>query len=74
MSAERFSPVTTMLIALTALFIHTSDGIAQSVMQWRGIARDGIYHETNLLKSWPETGPGQILKIDRSAMGLHHLL
>ncbi len=69
MSAERFSPVTTMLIALTALFIHTSDGIAQSVMQWRGIARDGIYHETNLLKSWPETGPGQILKIDSIGNG-----
>ena len=25
--------------------------------QWRGVNRDGIYQEKNLLKSWPETGP-----------------
>lgn len=25
--------------------------------QWRGINRDGIYHDKNLLKSWPEEGP-----------------
>ena len=25
--------------------------------QWRGMNRDGISHETNLLKKWPEEGP-----------------
>ena len=25
--------------------------------QWRGEGRDGIYHETGLLKEWPEDGP-----------------
>jgi outer membrane protein assembly factor BamB len=25
--------------------------------QWRGPNRDGIYHETDLLKQWPENGP-----------------
>lgn len=27
------------------------------VSQWRGTERNGIYNETGLLKSWPETGP-----------------
>lgn len=27
------------------------------IAQWRGPARDGIYHETGLLKEWPEDGP-----------------
>ena len=26
-------------------------------LQWRGINRDGIYHETGLLKEWPAEGP-----------------
>lgn len=30
---------------------------AQDNIQWRGTDRTGIYHETGLLKSWPETGP-----------------
>ena len=25
--------------------------------QWRGAMRDGIYHETELLDTWPEDGP-----------------
>lgn len=29
----------------------------QSVAQWRGIHRDGIYQEQNLLNSWPASGP-----------------
>ena len=29
----------------------------QENSQWRGEARDGVYHETGLLKSWPEGGP-----------------
>jgi outer membrane protein assembly factor BamB len=27
------------------------------ISDWRGPNRDGIYPETGLLKSWPETGP-----------------
>jgi outer membrane protein assembly factor BamB len=30
---------------------------AQSIAQWRGINRDGVYNEQQLLKSWPEKGP-----------------
>lgn len=25
--------------------------------QWRGANRDGIFHETDLLKHWPDDGP-----------------
>ena len=30
---------------------------AQTVYQWRGPARDGIYNESGLLSQWPEEGP-----------------
>jgi outer membrane protein assembly factor BamB len=30
---------------------------SQTVSQWRGVNRDGIYNESRLLKTWPETGP-----------------
>lgn len=29
----------------------------REILQWRGEDRSGVYHETGLLKSWPETGP-----------------
>lgn len=29
------------------------------IVEWRGEDRNGIYHETNLLKVWPEDGPGE---------------
>ncbi|MDH5400521.1 MAG: PQQ-binding-like beta-propeller repeat protein, partial [Cyclobacteriaceae bacterium] len=31
---------------------------SSEVSQWRGPNRDGKYAETNLLKQWPENGPG----------------
>lgn len=30
---------------------------SQNLSQWRGVNRDGTYHEKNLLKTWPESGP-----------------
>jgi len=30
---------------------------AQDVLQWRGVDRTGFYHDSILLKSWPEAGP-----------------
>ncbi|NVO11050.1 MAG: PQQ-like beta-propeller repeat protein [Bacteroidales bacterium] len=40
-----------------ACFIVSASGIAQEVLQFRGADRSGIYKESNLLKSWPATGP-----------------
>ena len=43
------------VIILTSFLIP--EIIAQTSNGWRGPARDGIFRETGLLKSWPETGP-----------------
>lgn len=48
---------------LTVLFflcLFAYSGLSQNVYQWRGPNREGIYPETNLLKSWPENGPQQL--------------
>ena len=40
------------LFSVTTSFIQ-----AQAISQWRGAHRDGIYNETQLMKTWPEAGP-----------------
>lgn len=42
------------VLLLTSAF---SPLFAQTISQWRGNNRDGLYDGTNLLKAWPETGP-----------------
>ncbi|GHU88716.1 polyvinylalcohol dehydrogenase [Bacteroidia bacterium] len=37
---------------------------AQENSQWRGIERNGIYHETGLLKQWPANGPQLLWSYD----------
>lgn len=44
------------LLLSTALLIFSCTKKTE-LNQWRGENRDGIYHETNLLKEWPENGP-----------------
>ena len=45
-----------LLVFLNVLLIfHVVN--AQTFNSWRGPDRDGHYHETNLLKSWPANGP-----------------
>ena len=43
-------------LLITALVV-TSLLQAQSVYQWRGTERNGIYYESGLLAQWPEDGP-----------------
>lgn len=45
------------LSSLSLLLFITFQISAQVSTQWRGMNRDGIYEESNLLKSWPEEGP-----------------
>ena len=46
---------------LACFIIFTSAGIqAQDTAQFRGLNRDGVYPEKNLLASWPEGGPAQL--------------
>ncbi len=45
---------------LTIFIIIATNAISQNheiKSQWRGVSRNGIYHDKNLLKSWPESGP-----------------
>lgn len=43
------------LFCLLNLLVYSSR--SQDIAQWRGPNRNGIYPETGLLKSWPQTGP-----------------
>jgi outer membrane protein assembly factor BamB len=42
---------------------------SQENVQWRGINRDGVYHETGLLKSWPAEGPKLLWHYDELGEG-----
>ncbi len=50
-------------LVLCLLFLTLSLS-AQDNIQWRGTDRTGIYHETGLLKSWPENGPALLWHYD----------
>jgi outer membrane protein assembly factor BamB len=50
---------------LLIAFLTISSGIlAQTITQFRGPQRNGLYPETNLLKSWPAEGPAMLWKIE----------
>jgi len=57
--------LTTILIAL--LLCGTT--IAQTAVGWRGINRDGVFHETGLLKSWPSNGPELLWSVEGVGKG-----
>ncbi len=42
---------------------------SQDISQWRGPDRNGIYPETGLMKSWPETGPALLWHYDELGDG-----
>jgi len=45
------------LALLLFLIASACNRQSQNISQWRGVNRDGIYQEKNLLKTWPEAGP-----------------
>lgn len=42
----------------------------EDISQWRGLERDGIYPEKNLLSVWPESGPELKLRIEDIGKGV----
>lgn len=57
-------PFFNLLFALIAISFFSQSCSTKSaedhtikIAQWRGDNRDGIYHETDLLDKWPESGP-----------------
>ncbi len=43
--------------------------VSQDLVQWRGINRDGIYHEKGLLEKWPESGLNMLWQYDQLGDG-----
>jgi outer membrane protein assembly factor BamB len=52
---------TSLLLTLATLSFSL---FAQTITQFRGPQRNGIYQETNLLKSWPAEGPAMLWKAE----------
>ena len=44
------------MVVLALIFLW-QPSLSQSITQFRGPARNGVFPETGLLKSWPDTGP-----------------
>ena len=51
-------------ILLPGLILLSLSLFSQSVIQFRGPARNGIYDEKMLLKSWPDEGPPLLWKAE----------
>ena len=58
------------LILVKLIFlIAVSVSNAQSVQNWRGPERMGIYHERGLLQEWPAGGPGMLWAYEQMGVG-----
>lgn len=58
--------VISVLLILFSIVINVN---SQSLVEWRGVNRTGIYPDKNLLKSWPEKGPELVLEISDIGTG-----
>ncbi len=52
-----------ILIFCFLAFLLTSSSGPAKLYEWRGKDREGIYYESNLLKSWPAEGPKKLWSI-----------
>jgi len=58
-----------ILPGLIFLMILSCKSQKDETSQWRGPDRKGIFHETGLLKSWPENGPELLWSIEGLGAG-----
>ncbi|MCX6271632.1 MAG: PQQ-like beta-propeller repeat protein [Bacteroidetes bacterium] len=54
---------------ITGFVIQFVEIQAQTIAQWRGPERKGVYAETGLLTSWPEEGPKLLWSVDSLGNG-----
>ncbi len=54
---------------LTILLAFISLSLTAQITQWRGPNRDGHFPATNLMESWPEAGPEEILEVEGIGKG-----
>jgi outer membrane protein assembly factor BamB len=57
------------LLTLIFLLFSCSSSKEQTVYEFRGTDRTGIYNETSLLEVWPEEGPEELWSIDSLGNG-----
>jgi len=61
MITKLYSSIMLRHILLMICILLIKSGVdAQVMAQFRGLSRDGVYHEKNLLTSWPAEGPSMI--------------
>ena len=53
----------------TLILLLTSTSGTSRIFEWRGPDREGIYHESNLLKSWPAEGPKELWTVSNIGNG-----
>jgi outer membrane protein assembly factor BamB len=58
-----------VLILFVLILLLTASSGTTKIYEWRGPDREGIYHETNLLKSWSEEGPKELWAIGNIGNG-----
>lgn len=56
-------------LLISLLLLLSTQLVAQDFVQWRGLDRDGKYHESGLLKSWPAEGPDLLWHFDELGEG-----
>jgi outer membrane protein assembly factor BamB len=57
------------IVCLPILILFFIQVNAQSLSQWRGLNRDGIYNEPGLLNTWPEKGPSLLWSTEEIGNG-----
>jgi outer membrane protein assembly factor BamB len=58
-----------LLLPLVITMLWPSTPKEFKIYEWRSKDRTGIYHESNLLKVWPDEGPKEIWAIDNIGKG-----
>ncbi len=57
------------LLLVVGFLMFSCNGNTQIHNTWRGPDRDGVYHETGLLTSWPEDGPKMAWAFEELGIG-----
>jgi outer membrane protein assembly factor BamB len=63
------NPIKLILFILLVAVIFSFSGKEESVSEWRGPNRSGVYNETGLLSEWPADGPKLLWAIDSAGNG-----
>ncbi len=66
MNKSQSIKILSLTVVITACCLSIQ---AQPFQGWRGENRDGVYHETGLLKSWPANGPQLLWETNDAGKG-----